>query len=191
MNKENNDSTTIAALPGGPTVSEVANLIQTQGLVPAANQLGVKPAVLDKIRIGYEIQVKIPENLSGQGKSSAVPDEIKKWNWGAFLMNWIWGLGSGTYIALLCLVPLVGIVAALILEAPMGAVIAAGVVYVAIAALIGARGSEWAWQNARWHSIEHFRSAQRKWIWWWFCLVLIGILIVLIEMVLDWLATLY
>ncbi len=190
MNKEINDSTTIAALPGGPTVSEIANLIQNQGLVPAADKLGVKPAVLDKIRIGYEIQVRIPENLSGKGKSSVVPDEIKKWNWGAFLMNWIWGLGNRTYIALLCLVPVVGIVITLILGALVGGAIA-GVVYIAIALIMGARGSEWAWQNARWHSIEHFRSAQQKWVWWWLCLVLIGIFMTIVWMVLGWLDTLY
>jgi len=25
-----------------------------------------------------------------------VPDEIDRWNWGAFLLNWIWGIGNNT-----------------------------------------------------------------------------------------------
>lgn len=34
-----------------------------------------------------------------------VPPEIDRWNWGAFLLNWIWGVGNNTFIALLTLVP--------------------------------------------------------------------------------------
>jgi len=29
------------------------------------------------------------DNTSGQGKASVVPPEIKKWNWGAFLLSWL------------------------------------------------------------------------------------------------------
>ena len=94
------------------------------------------------------------ENTSGQGKSVVVPAEIKKWNWGAFFLNWIWGLCNKTYIALLCLIPLVGIIMVFVL---------------------GAKGSKWAWQNKRWDSIEHFQSVQRKWAWWGFGLFLFGI----------------
>ena len=37
--------------------------------------------------------------------SKAIPAEIRRWNWGAFLFNWIWGIGDQTYIALLALIP--------------------------------------------------------------------------------------
>jgi len=84
------------------------------------------------------------ENTSGQGKTATVPSEIKKWNWGAFFLNWIWGLGNKTYIALLCLIPLVNFV---------------------IAFILGANGSEWAWRNKRWESVEHFKRVQKKWGW--------------------------
>jgi len=30
----------------------------------------------------------------------AIPAEIDRWNWGAFLLNWIWGIGNKTFIAL-------------------------------------------------------------------------------------------
>lgn len=40
-------------------------------------------------------------NTSGQGKNATVPAEIDRWNWGAFLLNWIWGIGNHTFIALL------------------------------------------------------------------------------------------
>jgi hypothetical protein len=84
------------------------------------------------------------ENTSGRGKQFVAPPEIRRWNWGAFLLNWIWGIGNGTYIALLMFVPLVNIVMLFVL---------------------GAKGSEWAWQNRYWRDVEHFKSTQRKWAW--------------------------
>ena len=47
-------------------------------------------------------------NNSGQGKDSPVLDIVsKKFNWGAFLLSWIWGLGNRTYITLLMFVGVV------------------------------------------------------------------------------------
>lgn len=39
----------------------------------------------------------------------AVPNEIKGWNWGAFMFNFIWGIGNKTYLPLLCLIPIFNI----------------------------------------------------------------------------------
>jgi hypothetical protein len=44
------------------------------------------------------------DNTSGQGVGAVVPPEIDCWNWGAFLLNWIWGIGNNTFIALLMFV---------------------------------------------------------------------------------------
>lgn len=77
--------------------------------------------------------------------SKAVPAEIDRWNWGAFLLNWIWGVGNNTYIALLTLVPVVGFIMPFVL---------------------GAKGSRWAWRNGRWDSVEHFKRVQRAWAIW-------------------------
>ena len=44
-------------------------------------------------------------DLTVRPDPKAIPAEIKRWNWGAFLLNWIWGIGNQTYIALLALVP--------------------------------------------------------------------------------------
>jgi hypothetical protein len=96
------------------------------------------------------------DNTSGQGKASVVPPEIKKWNWGAFLLSWIWGIGNNTYIALLTLIPYVGFVMIFVL---------------------GAKGSEWAWQNKQWESIEQFQRVQKKWIWWGLGII-VGVIIV-------------
>lgn len=81
-------------------------------------------------------------NTSGEGKDALVPEELKGWNWGAFFLNWIWGIGNSTYIALLMFIPFVNLILPFVL---------------------GAKGNEWAWQNRSWRSVEHFQSTQRKW----------------------------
>jgi hypothetical protein len=83
---------------------------------------------------------------SGFPETKTVPPEIDRWNWGAFLLNWIWGVGNNTYIALLTLVPFFGI-----LIMPF---------------VLGAKGGAWAWRNGRWDSIEHFKRVQRRWAIW-------------------------
>ncbi len=82
------------------------------------------------------------ENTSGHGKTAVVPPEINRWNWGAFLLNWIWGLGNSTPIALLAFIPFFGFIWIFVL---------------------GAKGSAWAWRNRKWESVAHFRRVQRTW----------------------------
>jgi Cytochrome oxidase complex assembly protein 1 len=78
-------------------------------------------------------------------EAKPIPPEIDRWNWGAFLLNWIWGVGNNTFIALLMFVPFVGLVMPFVL---------------------GAKGSRWAWRNGRWDSVEHFKRVQRLWAIW-------------------------
>lgn len=39
-----------------------------------------------------------------------VPQEVKGWNWGAFMFNIFWGIGNKTYLPLLCLIPIFNVV---------------------------------------------------------------------------------
>ncbi|WP_455379760.1 cytochrome c oxidase assembly factor Coa1 family protein [Acidihalobacter prosperus] len=92
------------------------------------------------------------ENTSGFGKKAHVPSDIRGWNWGAFFLNWIWGIGNSTYIAFLMFVPLVNLVMPFVL---------------------GAKGNEWAWRNRTWRSIEQFKKTQRRWAWSGFLVILL------------------
>lgn len=100
------------------------------------------------------------ENTSGRGKTVEVPSVIKKWNWGAFFLNWIWGLSNETLIALLMFIPLVNIVMPFVL---------------------GANGSEWAWKNKRWKSVHHFKTVQKKWAWWGLGVWIFGLIMAIIS----------
>jgi len=84
-------------------------------------------------------------NIRTTAVPADIPPELDRWNWGAFLLNWIWGLGNDTFIALLTLVPGLGFIMMIVL---------------------GLRGSRWAWRNGRWDSVEHFRRVQRLWAIW-------------------------
>lgn len=71
-----------------------------------------------------------------------IPYELRGWNWGAFFLNAVWGVGNKTYVALLALVPFVNVVMVFIL---------------------GRNGNKWAWKNGEWESVDHFKKVQKKW----------------------------
>jgi len=96
------------------------------------------------------------ENTSGMGANATIPDEIRGWSWGGFLLTWIWAIGNRTWIGLLALVPYIGFVVAIVL---------------------GVKGREWAWKNKRWDSIEHFKRVQKAWAIWGLALILIAIVL--------------
>jgi len=85
----------------------------------------------------------VVENATTEQKQKEeLPPEVKRWNWGAFILNWIWGLGNRTYLALICLIPGINIIMAFVL---------------------GALGSRWAWNNRQWDSLEQFVQVQKLW----------------------------
>ncbi|WP_026082645.1 serine/threonine protein kinase [Mastigocladopsis repens] len=84
-------------------------------------------------------------NNSGCGINNAteeVPEEIKGWNWGAFLLPWLWLWTNQVWVGLFCFVPQVGWITTIAL---------------------GAKGNEWAWKSRRWRNIQHFKEHQRGW----------------------------
>src|SRR5438445_9581862 len=82
--------------------------------------------------------------VAGQplNQPAEIPPELDHWNWGAFFLNWIWGIGNSTFIALLALIPVVNLIMIFVL---------------------GARGSGGGWQNRAWRDAEQFRKTQRNW----------------------------
>jgi hypothetical protein len=58
---------------------------------------------MEKLEASHEAT---PENTSGQGDSSIVPEAVKGWNWGALALTWIWGSCSKVWLALLVFIPI-------------------------------------------------------------------------------------
>lgn len=74
--------------------------------------------------------------------STSVPEEVKGWNWGAFMYNIFWGIGNRTYLPLLCLIPFFNIVQVFV---------------------VGFKGNTWAWQNGNYKDVETFKAVQATW----------------------------
>lgn len=110
------------------------------------------------------------ENSSGMGENSVIPDEIKGWSWGGFLLNWIWSIGNKTYIGLLALIPYIGFIMAIIL---------------------GAKGREWAWRNKKWENIQQFKDIQKKWTKWGLAIPIISLVFLLLSGMVPFLLVLF
>lgn len=92
-----------------------------------------------------------------------VPHEIKKWNWGAFMFNILWGIGNNCYITLLCLIPFFNIIWIFV---------------------CGAKGNQWAWEKGNYKDVETFMAVQKTWnkaglVWFILAIVMIVFYIVI------------
>lgn len=106
-------------------------------------------------------------------KSNDDPEEVervmRKWNWGAFGLTWIWGAGNGIFMTLLLLIPILGWIATPI-----------------VAIVLGKKGNRLAWESKdkEWENINEFRRVQRFWalgaaaVWSLLILAVIVIIIV-------------
>ncbi len=74
--------------------------------------------------------------------SRIVPNEVKGWNWGAFMFNITWGIGNKSYLPLLCLIPLFNIVWVFV---------------------CGFKGNEWAWEKGEYSDVDVFKTVQKTW----------------------------
>lgn len=79
---------------------------------------------------------------SSDGPNGPFPEELRSWNWGAFLLSWIWAIGHNVWLGLLALVPYIGVIMVFIL---------------------GFKGNEWAWQHRKFESVEQFKAVERAW----------------------------
>lgn len=85
------------------------------------------------------------QTVGDQTLMGETPVEAKNWNWGAFLLSWIWGIGNGVWIALIALIPPASLVMSIIL---------------------GIKGGEWAWKTGKFASVEEFVATQKAWTKW-------------------------
>ena len=99
-----------------------------------------------------------------ESRSEHIPEEALRWNWGAFLLNILWGIGNRVEMAVLCLIPFLDLI---------------------ISILLGLRGGKWAWERNEWDSPEAFRKAQKNWAYFGFLSILLGIVLFVLTVVLQ------
>ena len=79
------------------------------------------------------------ENTSGIGENAEVPEEIKRWNWGAFFFTVFWAMNNGVPVSF------------------------SNFINPFYAFEIAANGNEKSWKLKHWDSIKYFKTVQRRW----------------------------
>lgn len=95
-------------------------------------------------------------------EKKVLPEGLGGWNWGAFLMTWIWGIKFKVWVSLLALIPPISY---------------------AMPFVLGACGTKMAWKNGKWESVEQFKKEQKKWVWYACALLVVEIILFIIIMV--------
>lgn len=105
-------------------------------------------------------QPAVPTGIPATGNMSIngpFPQDLNTWNWGAFLLNWMWAIGNSVWIGLLMFVPFVNMV---------------------IPFYLGAKGNELAWEHRKFASVEQFKDVQNAWKSWGIILIILQVALV-------------
>jgi len=115
-----------------------------------------------KLSGGLSVSSSPPDNDSGLGSDSVLPEELKSLNWGACLLNLVWGgamkVPAGTLFGWFILIAIIPVFPFYLLF----------------------KGNEIAWRNRRWASYDEFREVQRKWSTAGWILMAAAVLLVII-----------
>lgn len=83
--------------------------------------------------------------------------KMPKWNWGAFLLSFIWGafncVPKSNRLLILCVI-VFGVVLSCF---------SSGILYLILAIYLGIKGNELSWKYKFWQDFDTFQAAQRKW----------------------------
>lgn len=133
-----NQASPSAGPPSGNPFPSEPVVDPSQPIVPTHPEISQPAAPIEGLTVAPAGVVA----LSGEGLNGPFPPELRGWNWGAFFLNFFWGIAHNVWIALLTLVP--------------------GVNFIMLFVL-GVKGNEWAWQHRRFESVAHFKEVQKKW----------------------------
>jgi hypothetical protein len=105
-----------------------------------------------------------------------LPPSLKGFNWAAFILGPVWGLGNTVVPAIIIGVALWAVLWLTYSTVPYvgaGAVVCGSLV-------IGYRANEWAWRARKWQSIEQFRRVQQGWLLWAVVVAIIWVVMALL-----------
>ncbi len=90
-----------------------------------------------------DLTQQLPPNQPKNDVSNELPNGPEGFNWGAFFLSWIWGIGNNSIKAIL-----LGLFFNIPLLTPI---------------ILGLKGNKWAWKNKHWNSVGEFKSKQKTW----------------------------
>jgi len=139
-NRLNPSSELESTVTGARTVaSQVAGIIFPVSAAAQANPM--QPTPTGQYSSSMESNYPRP----GFGGHQPTESDLKKFNWGAFLLNWIWALNHKHWLGLLSFVPCVGFIYSI---------------------YMGVKGNEIAWQSGRFSSVDDMHKCQKIWATW-------------------------
>ena len=97
----------------------------------------------------------------GHQAAAPAPLDLSKWSWGAFVLSWIWGFFNGCWWMFLVRIGFL-LLNALLWWVPFMVIIVL-IADLCVSVLFGLKGTEWAWNNRSWNSVESFKHAQDAW----------------------------
>jgi len=118
------------------------------------------------------VQESYPAEFEDKRVSHVEIERAKsKWNWAAFLLNWIWGVGHDCWWPLFAYMGL-GLLSAIFVVAipvlpfltPVSISIS-NLATLAISIYLGVKGNSVAWKNGCFDNIEHFERKERRWLY--------------------------
>lgn len=119
---------------------------------------------------GQQQQYEVPQQFASQQQyNSNIQNQNNtvststKWNWGAMMFTWIWGIANGTYMPFLAFIPFLNMFWWIV---------------------CGIKGSEWAKASGMWKTNEEFEAVQKSWnragkIAFWVSLIFIVLFVVI------------
>jgi ribosomal protein L37E len=121
----------------------------------------------------YIADIDCNEEENKEGEDLEVQNQIRKFNWGAFLLSPVWVFGNGmAWLFLIYLVNWAIRVFSLIMLYENYSYeytvffFASFVLNIVLTIYLGIRGSALAWEKKEWQSIQHFAHVQKKWAKW-------------------------
>jgi hypothetical protein len=124
--------------PEAPTAPPVQSQVAADFGVGPAPAVPVQP-------VANPLSVPTQPATAPALPNGPMPEELKRWNWGAFFWSWIWGIANNTWIALLALLGPLSLVMMIIL---------------------GLKGNEYAWKNRKFTDLQSFKKIQSAWAKW-------------------------
>jgi|GEM_PF-2701126 hypothetical protein len=119
------------------------------------------------MQVPVGVQDTVAPSTGVVGLNGPFPAELNRWNWGAFLLNWIWALGNQVWIGLLVLLAFIPVIG--------------GIISLVVTIMLGIKGNEWAWNAKKWDSVEHFKAVQKKWAKWGVILLIISFVLAVVS----------
>lgn len=119
----------------------------------------------------------VESNYPRPGFANSQPnsDDLKKFNWGAFFLTWIWGLNHKYPLALIALA--LGIIGMAVRDPSMAAIsILLSIAQLGFAIWLGIKGNSIAWNSGRFATVDEMHKCQVIWVKWGIGVAIVGCL---------------